>query len=284
MMKKINLVAALTALLLFSNLAIASTTLPLNTGYNHSIFNPYPTVTINPSPPGARDNYWINIASYQPTLPPVGPTWILRNPGWMAAFPNTNWIGARNTAYSPTGTTAANPGYTIFRKCFCLLPNFKEAKLSFQVRADDTIQIWLNTQLNQVLAPSWGNHSGPALSASTTKGFRVGPNCLYALVEDFGGAMGFDLVGSVSAYGLLPMPAAGTNQSFEPCACRQGHPDTAEAASTLRVEDDDRQIISEIVKMAEARRAAKQKRQYEGTPPQREISPERIGPGKQLND
>lgn len=282
-MKKMNLIAALAALLLLGNLAQAQTTVPLNTGYNHSVFNPYPTVTTDPSPPGARDNYWMNIAS---SSAPPGPAWILRNPGWAPVFPNTNWIGPRNTAFSAPGTSPDNPAYTIFRKCFCLQPNFKEAKLSFQVRADDTVQVWLNSQLNQLIAPSWGNWSGQPLSASTGSGFRVGKNCLYVLVEDFHGATGFDLLGSVSAYGLLPMPAAGMGQSFEPCSCvgRGGQPGISDPASAMRIEPSDEQVIKEIVGIAEARRAARQKRQYEGRPPERELVPERAVPDRQPND
>jgi hypothetical protein len=285
-MKKINLIAALAALLLLSTFATGQTKVPLNTGYNHSMFNPYPTVNINPSPAGARDNYWINIASYPATVPSVDRAWVLRNPGWAPALSDTNWISARNTAFSAAGINQDNPAYTIFRKCFCLLPGYKDAKLNILAMADDTIQIWLNSQVNQVLAPSWGNLNGPPLPGGTTKGFRVGKNCLYVLLEDyFGGAMGFDLQGEVSAFGLLPMPAAGTGQSFEPCACRSEGPTVAVGAvSAKRVDDTDRQVISEIVKIAEARRVAKQRRLYQGQPTPLKVSPRQTDPTKQPND
>ena len=273
-MKKINLIAALAAFLLLSNFAIAQTTVPLNTGYKHSIFSPYPPVSGTSTTP---DQYWMNIASYPTTTPtPVTPAWVIqKHPVWAVPFPGTNWISARNTFVSAPGVNPANPAYTIFRKCFCLLPGYKDAKLNIQVRADDTIQVWLNNQVNQVIAPSWGNLNGPPLLGSTNKGFRVGKNCLYVLLEDvYGVAMGFDLQGDVSANGLLPMPAAGTGQSFEPCACRgEGPTGAAGAVSAMRVDDSDRQVISEIVKIAEARRAAKQKNIYQGKPTQLEVSP-----------
>jgi len=186
-----------------------------------------------------------------------------------------------------------NPSYTIFRKCFCLLPGYKDAKLSFQARADDTIQVWLNTQMNQVLAPSWGNLNGPVLSGASTNGFRVGKNCLYVLLEDiYYGAMGFDLAGTISAYGLLPMPAMGVGQSFEPCACRSGGPvgvadasnamRVADPTSATRVQDSDEQVIREIVKLAEARRAARNLRLFKGTPSKLPVMPG--NPIRQLNN
>ncbi len=264
MFRNVNLIAVLATVLLASNLTLATTTLKLNTGYNHSGFSAYPAVT------GTPDNYWINIASYPTTSPPVGPSFVLNILGtpWLPPFSTTNWIGPRPTAASAPGTSPDNPAYTIFRKCFCLLPGYKEAKLTIsRVRADDTIQVWLNSQVNQVIGPSWGNWSwGTPLSGSTKQGFRVGKNCLYVLVEDFRGHMGFDLLGDVTADGLLPMPAAGTSQSFEPCACRQGPAGLADRRSVMDVDDDDQSVSREIVKIAEARRMAKQ-RMYQGRPP-----------------
>ena len=270
MFRKLNLVALLGALLLLSNSAIAQTTVPLNTGYNHPVFNPYSPTT--------QDQYWINIASYPTTTPAIGPAWAIPpSSGWAPALPGTTWISARNSFTSAAGTSPENPSYTIFRKCFCLLPGYKEPKLSFQVRADDTIQIWLNSQMNQVLAPSWGNLNGTPLSAATTKGFRVGKNCVYVLLEDiYYGAMGFDLEGTISALGLLPMPAAGAGQSFEPCACRSGGPvGVADSASAARVQDSDEQVIREIVRLAETRRRAKDKTLFKGAPTTLEVGPGR---------
>lgn len=273
-MKKRNLLAAVLALFVLNQMAAASTTVPLNTGYNHSVFSPYPTVNTIPSPPTARDNYWINIASYPTTPQPVGPSWVLRQQfGWAAPFPGTNWISAWNTPASQPGVNGSNPAYTIFRKCFCLLPGFRDARLRFRVRSDDSIQIWFNTQLNQLLPPSAPNFAvnNPVWSGGTEKGFRVGKNCVYVLLEDLGGSMGFDLEGSVTAEGLLPTPAAGVQQSFAPCSCNTGPgavPAPAPAMDVLqgRVrreeagEPDEQQVIRELIKTAEARRAAGQRR------------------------
>lgn len=284
MLRKVNLIAVLAALLLTSSFAIASTTVPLNTGYNHASFGPYAPVT---GPSSTLDLYWINIASFPTTSPPVWPAYVIeRHPFWALALLDTNWISARNTWSSAAGVNPENPGYTIFRKCFCLLPGYKDAKLSFDVRADDTIQVWLNTQVNQVLAPSWGHFDSAPLHAGTSNGFRVGKNCVYVLLEDYyGGAMGFDLSGSVSAVGLLPVPAAGTGQSFEPCACRsQGPVGVAGAASALKAQDDDREMIGEIVKLAEARRATKQMRLFQGEPTQLKVAPGRTDPIKRPNN
>jgi hypothetical protein len=166
------------------------------------------------------------------------------------------------------------------------LPGFKDAKLSFQVRADDTVQVWLNTQLNQVVAPAWGNWYGTPLTGSTNNGFRVGRNCLYVLVEDFHGHMGFDLRGDVTGYGLLPMPAAGTaGTSFEPCACRQGSTGLADRSAVMRIDDDDQQVVQAIVKIAEVRRLAKQRMLYQGVPPPLEDeSPGQTNPNKRPNN
>lgn len=261
-MRKMNLFATFAAVLLLNTFAFGQVV--LNTGYNHSAFSAY----LPPAPVSTtQDQYWINIASY-PTLP-TAPAWVIQKAGgWAFAFPNTNWIGPRTTFASATGTNTENPSYTIFRKCFCLLPGYNSVKLSLsQIRADDTIQIWLNSQVNQVLAPSWGNLNGVPLSAGTSNGFHVGKNCVYVLVEDYyGGAMGFDLVGSVQGNGVLPLPAAGVGQSFEPCACRSQGSVGPDPRRTAELNDNDEQVIRELVKTAESRRAEKQKRVFRGTP------------------
>src|SRR5687767_10123299 len=59
--------------------AEATTTVPLNTGYNHSPFVLYPPFS---SPGVVADNYWINIASYPTTNPAIGPSWVLPQGAW----------------------------------------------------------------------------------------------------------------------------------------------------------------------------------------------------------
>jgi len=262
-MKNIQRITAFVALLAFCAPAAASTTtLPLNTGYNYASWNQYPV--------GVQDNYWINIASYTPTTPPVGPTWVIPWAGWAPPLPGSGWISARNTRNSALGINDENRGYTIFRKCFCLLPGFKEARLKFSVRADDSLEVWLNTHLNKVLSATYGNFNptDPPLSAGTDKGFRVGKNCLFVLVEDKGGAMGFDLAGDVTAIGLLPTPAAGVAQSFAPCSCQSGHPGPVEAGgprealerrAVQAAEQEEQETVKAIIKFAEARRLERQR-------------------------
>jgi hypothetical protein len=258
-----------TALLLLlcalDHTTLAATTVPLNTGYDHASFAPYLPVTTVTS--NRNDNYWINIASYPPTTPPVASSWVLFIPPapWLPAFPASHWISARNAVASPSGTSRETPAYTIFRKCFCLLPNYKNATLAFQVRADDTIQVWFNTQLNVALQPTLGNWNfGTPLSSlpSNANWFRVGKNCIYVLLEDIGGQMGFDLAGTIQADGLAPVPAFGPNQTFD-CPCRTG---TADQASSLRGADDEGRLLRELVKIAEERRL---KRAKSSVPPNR---------------
>lgn len=222
-MKTLKSLAALLALLAAAAPALGSTTLPLNTGYDYGIWGLYPApgpATLTPAPTATMDMYWINIATYPTTNPAVGPAFVVQpSPAW-AVLPNSYWVSARNTFFSGAGTGPSRPGYSIFRKCFCLSEGFKNAKLSFTLRADDNVQVWLNTQLNPVLnagtVPMWS----PPLSAATDRGFRGGMNCLYVLVEDStAGAMGFDMAGTVSADGLMPAAAYGVNQTFQYCSC-----------------------------------------------------------------
>ncbi|HEX2076875.1 MAG TPA: hypothetical protein VHG08_04175 [Longimicrobium sp.] len=230
-------------------------------------------------PPAGVDNYWINIASYPTSGPPIGPSRILPvAPPWAQPFPfplplQTRWISAWPTFFSPPNTSVQNPAYTIFRKCFCLSPNFKNASLSFRVRADDNIQVWFNTILNTALAPTIGNWSpnlAPRVSLpSTPNWFRVGRNCIYVLLEDFGGHMGFDMEGTIQADGLAEQPAAGVAQTF-PCACGDSikHPQAAAA--------EEQQVIRQIATIAEerlSRRAAMQAARTPGTPFSRRETP-----------
>jgi hypothetical protein len=240
------LAAAVLSLPAVGATAMAQTTVPLNTGYNHAAFTVYPNAT---SPSNTQDSYWVNIASFPATSPPAGPTWVVPVfPGWAAALPGTQWINARNTAASAPGTSAANPSYTIFRKCFCLLPNFNSATLSFQLRADNTVQAWFNSATNVALAPVGGNLNGTPRQSlpSSASWFRAGVNCLYVLVEDTGGAMGLNLQGTIQANGLMPLPATGVNATFT-CPC----------ASTAANSAADGRTRAEIVRIAEARRRAR---------------------------
>ncbi|HWS88624.1 MAG TPA: hypothetical protein VN282_16740 [Pyrinomonadaceae bacterium] len=260
-MKSIQRIAALVALLAFGVPAAATTTLPLNTGYNYTLWNQY-------AAPGV-DNYWINIASFPTTNPAVAPAFVIQpHPAWFQgpfAAQGGAWISAWNTYNSQTQI----PAYTLFRKCFCLTPGFKNASMKFTVRADDNITVWFNTMTNQLVAPQQGHFAGnvAAIPAGTNKGFNAGKNCVYALVEDqFGVAMGFLLDGSVTADGLLPSAAAGVGQSFAPCQC-QGGPapgaagprDALDRRAAQAAEREELETVNAIIKYAEARRLERQR-------------------------
>jgi hypothetical protein len=192
--------------------------------------------------------------------------------GPAAGVPGTTWSSAWNSTPSHLAPVT-NVGYTIFRKCFCLM-SFSQARLAFDVRGDDNLTIWLNTTLNTLVPATSGRWNLPSpISFATTdqSKFRIGVNCLYVLLEDTGGNMGFNLRGSVSAYGLMPMPASGTGASFAPCGCDFTAPGpgpvsgSASSAGSAQLrartagdgEFDDRQIVAEIQKIAETRRAVK---------------------------
>ncbi len=264
-MKTMMSVTTIIAVFAFTNV-VNATTVPLNTGYDYwfsAVYTPAPPVFPNPST--TQDNYWINIASYPTTTPATGSSFLIYPASvWQPALGLSSWISARNTNASVLGPDGR--AYTIFRKCFCLRPGWSQAQISFKVRADDTIQIWLNSQLNTLLPASWGNWNGAALSGGTTNQsfFHTGLNCAYALVEDFVGNMGFDLDGTVSANGLLPTIAQSPNISFAPCSCATG-PGGSQTSTTVLAEE--RRVMEEIVKIADARRTGKQKVEYQGTRP-----------------
>src|SRR6267154_6902552 len=204
-MKRMRSLAIAFALLTFNNVAaIGQQTLPLNTGYDHSVPGPYPTVTTGTST--TNDNYWINIASHPTTNPALGPSWVLQQISpWWAAMPSSSWIGARSTV-AGGGSSMQDKGYVIFRKCYCLLPGFNQASLTFKIRTDDQGFLYFNSVTNPLGTVPQNYNSPTPFSGGTTNQnyFQVGKNCFYVLLEDFGGYMGFDLVGTIKANGLLP--------------------------------------------------------------------------------
>jgi len=129
------------------------------------------------------------------------------------------------------------------------------------MRGDDNITVWLNTTLNNLLPATSGrwNLSPISYTTSDQSKFRIGVNCLYVLLEDTGGNMGFDLQGTVSAFGLMPLPASGTATSFAPCGCdfpatpapQTGGPKAARTAAAADM--DEQKVIQDIIKIAEDR-------------------------------
>jgi hypothetical protein len=235
--------------------AHAATLVPLNTGYNHAFFAPYPVVPTTVST--TNDNYWINITSY-PNTSPVAPaaSWVLKTPtGWLPPGPGSHWINSRPAAISPG--SPQDPGYSIFRKCFCLLPNYREAAMRFNLRADDNVQVWVNSVLNVAVPPnsgrwSWGT---PIVSnPSQPSWFRAGRNCVYVLVENTSQHMGFTMDGSFTAEGLMPLPAVGPDMKFD-CGCNSGVPGPANTAANMVQEE--RVVIEAISAIAKRRAASK---------------------------
>jgi len=262
MKKKLNLIATIFVLLVFSNFANATVTVPLNTGYDHWLNAAYPIPTTSTPQQFLQDDYWMHLSN------PVGNTWspayaITGHPAWAGPMTSpifrSNWLNSRTTWSSAPTTNPTNPGYTIYRKCFCLQNGFIEPQINFNIRADESVTAWLNTIMNTVLPPSPSNHGTTPHTTSTTRGFRVGSNCLYVLIEDTGIATGFDLNGSVSTTaGLLSTPAKGPNQSYAPCSCNQFDgtifTESDSQISDILAENVETETVKEIVKFAEERR------------------------------
>jgi hypothetical protein len=234
-MRKLRGLLALT--LLGASSAAMSQSLPLNTGFNHSNFTTYPV--------SGTDNYWIKVAA---SSSPPGPAFVIPHPYWLAplTLPATSggfqseWIGPTATGASPSSQIT----YAVFRKCFCLMPGYKQAQMNFKILGDDIIGVWLNS--NNILPVQGGSFNGPPINGPTTPPqFHTGRNCVYVLVLDTGSVVtGFDLAGTVSAYGLMPMAAAGTGISFKPCQCE----------GPVKAVVEDKATIQAIVKIAELRR------------------------------
>ena len=265
-MKRLLLAAAVA----FSTLAgAASAQMSLNTGYDYQTYAAY-NQPANGSAPSVPDQYWIKVAS--PGSPGSWPAFVtpaLPPPGWSPAATNSRWIGPVSTAIGPG--TGQLPAYAVFRKCFCLKPNFKQPTLNFQLRADDQVQVWFNGILNVLVAPvvgNWNASMGPPRASTPTNAamFRTGINCLYVLVENNGGPTGFDLWGTVSANaGLSPDAAFGVNATFA-CPCATGGPvgpasGVSQGRAANGAEFDDRELIQSIVRVAEQRRLARPARQ-----------------------
>jgi hypothetical protein len=232
--------------LALSGTSVAAAALPLDTGYNHGTFAPY-------LPGSTTDNYWIKIASYDPSLAsvPVAPASIINGVTPVAG------VGAQVLGPNPWaalgGTHISKKGYSLYRKCFCLLST-QGASLGFNVRGDDIIQVWLNSVQYTLAGPTVGNFwtgSLPVTSLPSNEGmFLKGRNCIYVLVEDYWGATHFSLSGQVTGPGVMPMAAEGVDMVFKPCHCPQ--PQTAGAAP-----GNESAMIASIQQAARIRAAVK---------------------------
>lgn len=239
------LLSTFVASITMSTAAASQTTLPLNTGFNNGVFGLYPL----PSGPAVRDNYWIKVAASNP--PTLDPTYVVNpNSAWATALSgggfSSRWLSNTATGASVPG----NPAWAVYRKCFCLMPGYTNPQLSFQLRGDDMVLVVLNS-IGNTLVPLQGGRFGagqPPIAASAQPSqFHAGVNCVLVLVLDTGSVVsGFDLAGTVSAYGLMPVAASGTGASFAPCQCN-GSPGGAAAIN-------ERAAVQALVRIAEARR------------------------------
>lgn len=261
MKNRLILITTIFAVLVCSNLAAAATTVPLNTGYDHLLGLAYPAMATNPST--VQDDYWITL-EVDPALNHT--SWVVAQTPWGGGmlYPNTRWINSRNTNVSWPNVSALFPGYAIFRKCFCLQPGFQSPRMDFRIRGDNTVSAWLNntTIPNILVIPT--SYPSQATVTNRTTGFRVGPNCVYVLVEDYGGSTGFDLDGTMQAIGLLQTPSKGPSHipSFGQCRCPTGGLPTDDtfnpSSSVLRqAAADEQKVVNEIRKIAEERRKQK---------------------------
>ncbi|MCB0047629.1 MAG: hypothetical protein KDD92_19565, partial [Caldilineaceae bacterium] len=205
----------------------------LNTGYDHDVGTTYPAVGGVSS---VQDKFWIKIASYEPNSAsaPVDEAFVVQQSGsWWPAASNSQWIGPRAVVNSAGGVGGDFKGYRIFRKCFCLINAVGNHHIRFDVRADDNVQVWMNSVLNTLVGPQDGqfryNDATPISVDVSGEGIlQPGRNCLYVLVEDYGGGVAFNLVGEVS--GALATPARGPDMEFGPC-CNEVNGGNAQSAS-----------------------------------------------------
>jgi hypothetical protein len=257
--------------------AALSQTLPLNTGFDHGNLALYA--------PGAQDQYWIKIASYEPPATgnatiPVAAAWTYgTNSNWQAPISfgtapvlGSRWIGPHPSPASPGGVSFSNPGYSIYRKCFCMLQGFQNAKIDISIMADDVVHVWLNDVNRTLVAPAGGhfNSGAPLTNTNKNPGIKVGRNCIYVLVEEVNGDTGFDLAGAVSvdSGGMMPLPAAGPDMTFAPCQCLNPSGPSPSAAW------DADSAIRAIVAFAEARRTGTPaRRAFGGAAPARTGTP-----------
>lgn len=251
--------AALVAISVGSESIAQTTTLPLNTGYDYTIFGLYPAAPTTGNSP-ILDNYWIKIASYEPPTGTVtvAPAWVISPGGWPT-LSGARWLGPRPLAAATPGTSASVPAYSIFRKCFCLMQGFQNPQISIQFRADNQSQVWLNTVTAQLIPASltsWNATNPLTGSLTDASKFRVGLNCIYVLVEDTGGAIGFVLSGTVTATGLLPVAGAGVgpNPTFGNCSCGDsGTPAPAGLPTSASASlPDENTVVRAIIELAEA--------------------------------
>ncbi|HZH32433.1 MAG TPA: hypothetical protein VEY11_16835 [Pyrinomonadaceae bacterium] len=222
MLRKMNSVLAILAMLTLANSSLASSynTVDVSTGVNVGVVgNPlYPTTT------GTRDDYWMVRSTPQGAQPPNTKAWIIFLGAWNA-IPGTRPIYGNNN----------NVGTSEYERCFCL-QSTEKAILNLTMRADNKANLFINSYFNPamqaVVNNTFNTNSVPAVQFTYTaqNGLKVGRNCIRARINNEGGPTGFALKATLQGYGAL-------DTADQPC-CRQGAPVFTEPMRARPVELD----------------------------------------------
>lgn len=183
MKHKLNFIAAIFALLVFSNAAFAGyNTIDINTGLDQN-FSPAKLYTV-----GQKDDFWRLIS------PASQPSDVIASVvGWSPAQTNSQWL-------SPG---SAGGTFYVYERCFCLI-NAENAQMKLSLRADNRANLFLNDYSQNILQTQQDYSFAPSRKPAETKidkGFMKGRNCIRVIVQNDGGATGFNLVGAVSGNG-----------------------------------------------------------------------------------
>ena len=150
-------------------------------------------------PAGSGDPYWEVISDPDPGTSESRPaTVITPNSAWKPAQPNSAWISSY-----PTADNDQNGKY-VFRRCFCLAPNFDTPNLTVSLRADDQATVFLNgVQIVATPISSFQTAAPTTATVMSQTSFKAGQNCLTVEVNNLSSvAMGLNLTGTMTAAGL----------------------------------------------------------------------------------
>jgi LysM repeat protein len=130
------------------------------------------------------------------TVEPRPANIIAKHQAWTI-LPGTQWIGPSDQAASDAPT-----GLYRYRFCFCLCSGFRNAKLEFDVLADNRLtQVWLNTSSVDVTPVPSNQHPfqvSTHVETADQSMFIPGENCITLEVQNDGGPSGVDIAGGVT--------------------------------------------------------------------------------------
>ncbi|CAN5444820.1 hypothetical protein BH10ACI1_BH10ACI1_31900 [soil metagenome] len=183
MKHKLQFIVAMFALLVFSNSVFAGyNTIDINTGLDQTN-DPATLYTI-----GQKDDFWRLISPSSQSTDVIASV-----VGWATAQPNSQWI-------SPGAVSGT---FYVYERCFCL-NNPEKALIMLSLRADNRANLFLNDYSQNILQTTKDYSFAPSrkpAETKTDKGFVKGKNCIRVIVQNDGGATGFNLVGTVSGNG-----------------------------------------------------------------------------------